>query len=212
MTIIYPDVPNVAGVPALPRNPLFPPTPPPILLTQDAISTPQSVPAQKWGLYSQGEPVILADNVIEIEYKQNWAIADYQMEEGAFESYDKVSNPFEIALAFSCGGSIDQRQQFLDSIKNIAGDLNLYDVYTPEENYLNVNISHYDYKRTATNGMGLIVVNIYVQQIRITTTSPFNNTTNVGSNARVNDGVAQTTTITDPLTIQTILSGANTGS
>jgi len=210
--IVYPDVPNVPGVPALPRNPLFPPTPPPILLSQDAVSTPQSVPAQKWGLYSQGQPVILADNVAEIEYKQNWAIADYQMEEGAFESYDKVSNPFEIALAFSCGGSIDQRQAFLDSIANIAGDLNLYDVYTPEVNYLNVNISHYDYKRTATNGMGLIVVNIYVQQIRITTTSPFNNVQNVGSNARVNDGVAQTTTVTDPLTVQTILSGANQGS
>lgn len=208
MSIVYPDVPNVPGVPPVPRNPLMPPTPPPVLLTQDSIFAPQSVPVQQWGIYSQGQPVVLADNVVELEYRQDWTIADYQMEQGAFESYDKVTNPFEIALAFSRGGSISDRQEFLDSIANIAGDLNLYDVFTPEVNYTNVNVRHYDYKRTATNGMGLIVVNIYVTQIRVTVTSPFTNVQNVGSNAQVNDGVAQTSTVTDPVTKNAVLTGA----
>lgn len=210
MSIVYPNVPNVPGVPPLPRSPLVPPDAPPILLSGDDFLTPPGNPVAQWGIYYQGEPVVLADNVLEMEYKQDWTIADYQMEEGAFESYDKVSNPFRIQLAFSRGGSVGARQNFINSISSIAGDLNQYDVYTPEVNYTNCNIEHYDYRRQATNGMGLITVYVTLVQVRVTVQPVFSNVKNVGSNAQFNDGVAQPSTITDTNT-ETVVVNATRG-
>ncbi len=120
-----------------------------------------------WGIFNQdGEVVVTADNVVAFEYKQEWTVADYPMEQGAFESYDKVDTPFSARITFSSGGSFRNREALLDSIEAIAGDLEKYDVVTPEQTYLSVNVMHYDYRRTAVNGAGLITVSVWLTEIR----------------------------------------------
>lgn len=126
-----------------------------------------------WGIVKNGKAVIEGDNFVSLEFKQEWVIADYQLEKGAFASYDKVETPFDARVAVSCGGSVAKRTAFLNSIKAIAGDLNLYDINTPEETLSSVNIGHVDYKRTNLNGAGLITVYIYLIQIRETGESSF---------------------------------------
>jgi hypothetical protein len=64
----------------------------------------------------------------------------------------------------------------LDSVAAIAGDLNLYNVRTPEATYADVNVVHYDYRRTARNGVGLIEVDVWVREVRVTGLSTFGNT------------------------------------
>lgn len=137
----------------------------PNLLTQDLIQF--GIIAPQWGLFSRrGKPVIIADNVLSVEYKQESSIADYPIEKGGFESYDKVGTPFAIKLSFSSGGSFANRQRLLDSINLIADNLTLYDVITPEATYTSVSIMHWDYTR-AEGHIGLIKVNVWVQEIRI---------------------------------------------
>lgn len=115
-------------------------------------------------------------SVVDFEYKQDWSVSDYQVEQGGFQSYDKVQLPFDIRMRIAAGGPESNRQALLDKIDTIANDTNLYNVFTPEEVFSGCNVTHFDYKRTATNGVGLIIVDIWLVEIRVTSTAQFSNT------------------------------------
>jgi hypothetical protein len=140
-----------------------------VLLTADAILIGPSGTAQ-WGIFLNGEAVVLADNVVSLEFKQDFSIANYPVEQGAFASYNKVQHPFQAKLRFSTGGSVSDRQAFLDSIAAIIGDTNLYTVMFPEGTYPNVNLTHQGYDRTADKA-GLISVDVWCEEVRPSSTS-----------------------------------------
>lgn len=161
-----------------------------IALTADALgigvgSSPQ------WGIFLNGDPVILADGVLTVEVKQDYSISSYPVEQGAFASYNKVQRPIETRFQFATGGSVSDRQAFLNSIAAIIGDTNLYDVVTPEAIYPNQNLIHQDYRRSAHEGLGLLVVDITCQEVRpaslatstTTTTSPDATATETSANS-----------------------------
>ena len=60
-------------------------------------------------------------STIEFDFDQEWTVADYPVEQGAFQSYDKVQLPFECRVRMACGGPTSQRTAFLNSIFSIAG-------------------------------------------------------------------------------------------
>jgi hypothetical protein len=160
------DVPNVAGVPALLTG-FAPGAIGAALMVADVVGLVFGSVGPQWGIFSGGSSVIAADSVASLEYKQDWAICDYPVERGAFETYNKVQVPFMSRVRFMAGGAEGNRAALLSSIAAIAGDFNLYDVATPETTYINVNVSHYDYHRTATNGVGLLVVDVWLQEVRV---------------------------------------------
>ena len=167
MSGLYPNVPDVAGVPDVLRQPgaslinsAF--------LIADLISAISDFGQQQWGIYKDGEPVVVSDNVVSVQYKQEWAIADYQLEQGAFESYDKVERAFNVTVTLSAGGDRENRQAFLESVDAIAGDLNQYDVVTPEATYTGVNVETYDYDRKSYQGSGILIVSVHLKEVRIT--------------------------------------------
>jgi hypothetical protein len=118
------NVPRVPGVPSVlfaPVSGLLP------LLTSDAASLfAGSSLDRQWGIFLGGAPVIVADTVIGFDYRQQWALSDYPVERGGFETYDKVATPFDGRLRFAAGGSAANRAALLASLEAIAGDLNLY--------------------------------------------------------------------------------------
>lgn len=187
MTIVFPNVPLVPGVPAVPRNPLLVAVAEAVtLLTADSVFLPPNGSTQ-WGIFLNGVPVILADNVVTMDFKQDYHISNYPVEGGAFRSYDKVMTPFEAKLRFSTGGSVADRQNFINSITQIIGDTNVYDVYTPEQIYPSVNLVHWDFARAAQN-VGLLSIDIWVEQVSVTATQTFQNVKNPTSNSPVSGG------------------------
>ena len=189
------NVPRAPGVP----NVLFATGAGNILvrLFSDALAIFQgSGSRQPWGIFSGGAPVIVADSVITVSYRQQWSISDYPIEKGAFAGYDKVQTPYEARLRFATGGSQGEKQAMLSSIASIAGDLNLYTVVTPEAVYPNVNITHYDYDRRAESGLGLLQVDVWALEVRQVGTGGLSNTVDPTSSSQVNDGAVQTTTPT----------------
>lgn len=170
---IFPDVPNVPGVPSLARDPAAVVIPF-VLLTADAFGLIGFLGAfPRWGLFRNGVPVVVADNVLSFDFKKDWTVSNYPLEKGAFESYDKVELPFDVRLQFSSGGSEFERQALIDSIAAIAGTLDLFDAATPEEVYPSVNVMHYDYRRTSSKGVGLVIVDVWCVQVRSTATAAF---------------------------------------
>ncbi|WP_267550386.1 phage baseplate protein [Rhizobium rhizogenes] len=184
------NVPRVPGVPSV----LFASTVGQVLnfLTQDAIGIFTGLSLQQpWGIYLGGAPVVLADNVVSFDFRKQWAISDYPVEKGAFASYNKVFIPFDGRFRFTAGGSDSNRQALLTSIDAIAGDLNLYTIVTPIAIYPSVNITHYDYTQTATNGVGLLSVDVWTEEVRETASQAMSSTASPTAASQVNGGTVQ---------------------
>lgn len=194
---LFPVVPIAPGVPPLLRDPNAVIPAALTLLVADALTILGGFGQAQWGLFKNSVPVIVSDNVVSFDFKREWTVSDYPLEQGAFESYDKVAVPFDVRLRFSMGGSDADRQAFLDSIDAAANTLDLFDAVMPEKVYPSVNVTHYDYRRTATNGLGLLVVDAWCIQVRVTAQAAFtsaqqNNGTGVTSqNSMVGTGAFQ---------------------
>lgn len=158
-------------------------------LTSDVVGVGDS-PSQ-WGIFLNGAAVVQADNVVSVEYKQDFSISDYPVEQGGFSSYNKVQHPQELLLRFSTGGSVADRTAFLASIAAIIGDTNLYDVVTPEATYTNLNLTHQDYRREASKGLGLVVVDIRCEEVRSASLSISSSNTSSGTSAGSSSAVTR---------------------
>lgn len=156
---------NIPGVPPL-LQPVSGFIRSPDFLRSDAIPLISSNNAPQWGVYKNGQLVIQFETFVGIDFRQGYAIADFPLEPNAFESYDKVELPFDARIRFASGGSEEVRQALLDSVAAAAKSLDKYTIVTPEVVYRNVNIQHYDYRRTATNGAGVIQVELWFLEIR----------------------------------------------
>lgn len=199
----FPIVPNVPGVPPIPRDPNAVAS---IvsLLTRDTFNGAEGLAAAIaglgepiWGVFQDGVEVLTPDTFLSLGYKQSWSISDYPIEQGGFESYDKVNSPFDVKIRIATGGSQGQRQFLLNQVEAIAGTLDLYDVVTPEKVYFGVNVSHFDYHRRSQDGVGVMVIELWFTQIRVTQTATFSNTKSPTATDAVSGGVVQTNNPSD---------------
>lgn len=166
MSIRFPNVPDIAGVPAILRNALA------VNEAQSLISSDDDSDASSnndWGIFdSGGVRVLEPDSFVAFERGVEFRISDYPLERGGFQSYNKVSTPFEVRLTLTKGGSVSERQAFLNAIEDIQGSLNLYDVATPEKVYVGVNITRISQSRTAQTGANMATVEVMLQEVRQT--------------------------------------------
>jgi hypothetical protein len=189
MALTFPNVPIAPGVPPLARNPAAAAVTV-VAVTADVISNLLALFAgPQWGVFDQnGNPVVTADNVVSLDFKSDWTISDYPVEQGGFQSYNKVIVPFESRVRFSTGGSVVDREELLASVEAIAGGTTLYNVVTPERIYINVNVTHYDYERAAMRGGGLLSVDLWLRQVQETVVTTFTSTKNPISQGEVSVG------------------------
>jgi hypothetical protein len=187
------NVPNVPGVPAV----LFAPSSGNSisLLSSDGADIPSIFANPQWGIYLNGVPVVVADSVVSLEFKQEFALSDYMVEQGGFDTYDKVYIPFSARVKFTAG-SESSRTALLTSISAVIGDLNFYDVVMPEAIYPSVNFKHQDFKRTATSGLGLLSVEVWVEQVNVASGASLTSTQSPSGTAQTNGGTVQPVTPT----------------
>ena len=166
-----PFVPNVPGVPPLTSYL----TGVPGLLLADAVSVALSFLAPNtWGVFLDGIPVLSYDAQVSFDYMQEWKISTYPVEQGGFQSYDKVQTPSIIRCRFVAGASVLNRQAMLDSIDLQMSTTLTYDIVTPEKVYLDYNFQRREYDKAAANA-GLVVIDLYFTEIIQTATAQFQN-------------------------------------
>ena len=164
------------------------------LLTTDLISISSINASSQWGIFLNGSPVVLADTVTTFDYKKESILSDYPLEGGKLESYNKVSTPYEAEITLCAGGNDVNREAFLASIEAILDDFNLYDVVSPERVYPSCNVMRSHYRRTATNGRGVLSVPVRLRQIRVSTANSGTATAQPDGANAVNGGSVQTST------------------
>lgn len=166
------NVPNLPGVPPLSSYGVNNAS----LLIADVVTVLGAFLGPQWGIYLNGEQAFPYRSIVDFEYKQDWPTSDYSVEDGGFQSYDKVELPFDVKVRISSGGDIQSRQALLTSVRAAGPGLDLYDVVTPEDTYSSCNITHIDFHRSSDNGVGMVIIDIYFIEIRVTSTSTFSNT------------------------------------
>jgi hypothetical protein len=207
----YPDVPQADGVPALFRDPQVPVFTA-VLLVADAITVANMFQGPQWGIFTNdGFPRIVPDSIISLDYRREWRLSDYPIEEGSFEHYNKVNTPYEARVRMACSGLTSPRNLFLSILDGIADDLNTYTIVTPDAQYSNANITHYDYRRVRENGVSLLLVDIWLQEVRINVKTEFTSTKSPEGASTINTGSVQATTPT-PSQAQSVGSARNSGS
>jgi hypothetical protein len=179
------------GVPQL-LNQIASITNPTALLVADVENVLGLFAGPKWGIGINGTFVIVPDSVVDLEYRADWQVPNYPQELGAFQSYNKVKIPFDARVRLNKGRTEPERTAFLNSIDALAQSLQLVDVVTPTKIYSNANIVHYDYRRTSSNGVTLLTVDIGLQEIRIAPSPAFSNTQQPSGADAQNDGMVQT--------------------
>jgi hypothetical protein len=171
-----PAVPNVPGVPKLRSYSVFSA----VILIADLVRNLTGISLSQWGIYRNGIPVLIADSAVSFELRQDFPVSDYPVEAGGFQNYNKVTLPSEIKMRFVAGGSLLNRQIFLQSIEAVMNTTDLYDIVTPEKVYLGYNFTHRDLSRAANRGVGLIAVDLWLTEIRQTATATFTTTQQPG--------------------------------
>lgn len=196
----YPDVPRAEGVPDVKRSAENPGTGEQQRLTSDEIEV-VGYDDYEWGIYKAGtkELALAADSVASVGYDAEYRIADYPIEEGGFESYDKVAMPFLNRVVLIKGGTREDRRAFCSTLEDIRGDTELYSVVTPDQVFLNVNIGRVIIDRSIDAGAGLVRAEIVMQEIRQEASSQFSNTRDPAGADTVSNG----SSLSEPSTADT---------
>lgn len=193
------NVPNFPGVPSVFRSGASSVLT--SLLNADAYSLLAGVfGLPQWGIYFYGIPVVVADTVTAFNLSKSWRISNFPIEAGGFQSFNKVYVPFRGSFRFAAGGSSATRKALLASIEAISGNLLQYDIVTPDAVYSGVNIIDYAYDRAADRGVGLIEVDVHVEEVRETAAAAFSNVQDPASAAQVGGGTVQPVAASGPIT------------
>lgn len=191
MSALFPDVPNTPGVPAVLRDVGNLGTDTLTELTGDALD-PFSIGDPQWGIFDDGGSLVLdPDSIIAVEDTADRRVSTYPIEQGGFESYNKVAVPFEAHVIMTKGGTIDEKSQFIDKVKELTDSLKLYSIVTPEETFEKVNFVHHDKSRMSYKGATMLTISIGFIEIRESAQAAFTNSKEPSGAATVNDGPVQ---------------------
>lgn len=127
----------------------------------------------KWGIGVNGTFVITPDEVISVEVKNDNQVSNYPQEDGAFQSYNKVNTPYDVKIRMAKAGEPSVLTKFLNDIALYAGTTLLVDVVTPAGTYKSMNVTHYDYRQTTTNGASMLTVDVWLLEVRVTASQQF---------------------------------------
>lgn len=138
---------------------------------------PLTVPlTNSWGLcYSgamgtdnAGEPVFDVDSFVEVKFADVAKVSSFPVENGGFAAYNKVVEAYQPKIKLAVKGQL----RILSFLRQLALELrstNLYNIWTPENYYVNVTLEKYDYQRTAKGGLTLLVAELtFIQVVQVT--------------------------------------------
>lgn len=164
---LFPDVPNVLGVPAL-RRELTAKQTTRLVISRilSRILLSRFTRSGVWGLYKADGTLIQADSVVSLDFKATSKVSEVPLQSGSFAAYNKVQMPDLETLRLVKTGTDSARNQFLLLIDAAKKSTDLYSIVTPEKTYIDATIEEYSYKRTAQDGVSMLIVDINFKQIR----------------------------------------------
>jgi len=128
---------------------------------------PDRVSAQsEWGVFDaeDGANILPADAVFSFETQSDERIADYPVEEGGFQSYNKVSVPSQHKVTFLVERG---QREFITILEVTRLSLAELDVVTPFYTYSSVNLIHWGMRQEARAGVKLLRIDTWFEEVRV---------------------------------------------
>lgn len=185
-----------------------------VLLAADAVSVVSAFLGPTWGIFLNGVQVVGQNvnniinvvsglgsgNFLDLDYRAHFSISNYPVEQGAFQSYNKVQEPYDVVVTVTAGGTIANRAALLDQVQAIIGTTDLYTVLMPEGTLVGLNPTSYSYSRRHDHGLGLLMVSIVFQQVRPAGDPQFSTTANPNTTGAATPTTGGPPPITNPVT------------
>lgn len=127
-------------------------------------STGQGLTATLLSQLTGSNPPI--ESTLGVDFSRESRISTFPVEGGGFASYNKVQMPANPVVTLALQGDINARTAFLEAIDDACNSTDLYSIVTPEIVYVNYNVERYNVSRRAQRGATLLVVDIYLEEIR----------------------------------------------
>lgn len=163
----FPNVPQLPGVPPLPRA-VGQATTIIRALTGDTNAIRSLLQTQSWGIFnSEGRQVLEPDTIKEFDFQREFMVSDFPIEGGEFASYNKVRTPYDLGLTVTKGGSLAERTTFVTQIEGLVSSLELFTIATPENSYVNANMTSFRVRRTGETGVSMLTIDLSWRQIRV---------------------------------------------
>lgn len=194
--INYPNVPNVPGVPSVLRVPTA------VSSATGAVGLLSQVytefMAARWGVFTSGGARALnPDSFLEINYQNGSTQSTYPVEEGGFQSYNKVETPFDVRVRMAIGGDQISRAAFLTTVESMLKSLDRFTVVTPEKTYSSASLVNYMYRRETRSGASMIIVELWFQEVRVNAQAAYSAAKSPSSADTVDGGVVQAFPVTN---------------
>ena len=137
-----------------------------------------------WGIYiGRGNTPVSFDSFLSIDFKNEMDVANYPIEQGGFNSYNKVKVPYECVVKATAGSGyadagrdVEWRSSFLTLVDLILVSTIMCTIVTPEATYTNANLESYNYKRELRNGASILLVEMHFVEIMPAATTVVTNT------------------------------------
>lgn len=122
--------------------------------------------AQVTNVSIKGTYALRPDSFIKFEYKEIHKIPNYPVEQGSFQSYNKVTLPYEIKLIVT-KSNIFEIGPFINQILVLLNSTKLLSIVTPDKTFNSANLVNFDYRKEAKNGAVLLIAELTFQEVRI---------------------------------------------
>lgn len=102
----------------------------------------------------------------EFSAEKSSRLPDEPIEKGSFSTYNRIIEPRSITCQLSVEGSAQKLQSAIDRLTDLCENDEKITLTTPEQSYPNMMLESFDYRRDATNGRGVLYVDLRFKEIR----------------------------------------------
>lgn len=102
----------------------------------------------------------------EFSAEKSSRLPDEPIEKGSFSTYNRIIEPRAITCRLSIEGGASKLQSAIDRLTDLCENNEKITLTTPEQSYKNMMLESFDYRRDATNGRGVLFVDLRFKEIR----------------------------------------------
>ena len=102
----------------------------------------------------------------EFSAEKSSRLPDEPIEKGSFATYSRIIEPRAITCRLSIEGGASKLQSAIDRLTDLCENNETITLTTPEQSYKNMMLESFDYRRDATNGRGVLFVDLRFKEIR----------------------------------------------
>jgi hypothetical protein len=102
----------------------------------------------------------------EFSAEKSSRLPDEPIEKGSFSTYNRIIEPRTITCRLSIEGGASKLQSAIDRLTDLCENNEKITLTTPEQSYKNMMLESFDYRRDATNGRGVLFVDLRFKEIR----------------------------------------------